>query len=268
MTDATEPAYMTWARERFGKPDTSIRPPEPRTLPSAGGHDRHPVLAALPPEVRLTVYRRGHLRMVEAGERLEAGCGVLFILNGAVGFFPDNGLGICLGLAGPGSVVNVEELADRDSGREFRVLAKGAVLALRGPELASILGRDRADHLLINQILAQQTALDREVACNALHLAPARLARWLLMLNAAAGGGDIHITQAALAEMLGVQRTSVNAAARALQERGGLRFVRGRARIRKPEVLMEQACDCFAASPASSPAELHADHGKSRGAAS
>jgi len=235
-----------------------MRPQEPRTLPGAGGHDRHPVLAALPPEVRLTVYRRGHLRTVEAGEQIENGCGVLFVLNGAVGLFPDSGPGICLGLAGPGAMVNVEDLAEADSGRAFRTLAKGAVLALRGTDLASIVGRHRADRLLIDQILAQQTALDREIVCNALHLAPARLARWLLMLSRASGGADLHITQAALAEMLGIQRTSVNAAARKLQERGGLRFVRGRVRVLKPEALEEQACGCLSARPASCPPRLGA----------
>lgn len=245
MSDAIEPAYMAWARERFGKPAPLQGASKSGTCPSGQANDRHPVLAALPPEVRLTIYRRGNLRDIAAGDRLGGGGCVFFVLEGAVGLFPNDGTGICLGLAGPGSVVNAEALAQTPSQREMSVLVKGAVLALRGPELATILGRERADQLLIDQMLSERNALDREVACNALHLAAARLARWLLILDQAAGGGDIQVTQAFLAEMLGVQRTSVNAAARSLHNSGGLRFVRGRVRILDRAALEARACECL-----------------------
>jgi len=245
MSDTTEPGYMTWAREQFGKPVSPPSDSEPRVFRPGPDNDRHPVLAALPPEVRLTVYRRGDLRDIAAGDRLGGGGYVLFILTGAVGLFPDDGSGVCLGLAGPGSVVNAEALADAESRREMKVLAKGAALALRGPELRNILGRDRADRFVIDQMLDARAAVDREVACAARHLAAARLARWLLILNEASGGGEIQITQAFLAEMLGIQRTSVNAAARALQKRGGLRSVRGRVRVLDRTKLETQACECL-----------------------
>ncbi|MFN3538167.1 MAG: Crp/Fnr family transcriptional regulator, partial [Brevundimonas sp.] len=199
----------------------------------------------LPPDIRLAVYRRGHLRDVDAGESLGRGCGVQFILSGALGLFPLDGSGICLRLAGPGAVVNAEEMADAEARRDLRVLVKGALLALRGPDLVEIIGRSRADQLVVDQMLAEQAALDREVACNALHLAPARLARWLVQLGDVAGGDDIRITQAELAHMLGVQRTSINAAARCLHGQGGLRFVRGRLRILDPGILARQACECL-----------------------
>lgn len=245
MSNLTEPSYMSWARDHFGGPRTT--PAEPRARNSAPAQDRHPVLAALPPDVRLAVYRRGHLRDVEAGESLGRGGGVQFVLTGALGLFPMDGSGICLRVVGPGAVVNAEELAGADARRDVRVLVRGALLALRGGDLAEIIGRDRADQLVIDQMLAEQAALDQEVTCNALHLAPARLARWLLRLDEAAGGADIRITQAQLADMLGVQRTSVNAAARCLHGEGGLRFVRGRVRILDPAVLAKHACGCSAA---------------------
>lgn len=205
------------------------------------GPNRHPVLAALPPEVRLAIYRRGYLREVRVGDRL--GEGVAFILSGAVALLPGVGAGVCLGLAGPGSVVNVESLV-RGPDRECRVLVSGSALILEPSSLWEILGRDRAGRLLIEQLLVQQAALEREAVCHALHPAGARLARWLLMLYDAAGGGQIYITQAALADMLGVQRTSVNAAARTLQDCGALKFVRGRVRILNPAAVRALACGC------------------------
>lgn len=222
----------------------------PTALSTAGqpirpepGLNRHPVLAALQPEIRLAIYRCGYLRDVEVGNNLNQG-GVAFMLNGAVALFPPDGSGICLGLAGPGSVVNVEALTDGPD-RERKVLVRGSALILQAPSLWEILGRDRASRLMIEQLLVQQAALEREVVCNARHPAGQRLARWLMMLDEAAGGGQIHITQAALADMLGVQRTSVNAAARTLQDCGALRFVRGRVRILNRAAVQARACACL-----------------------
>ncbi|MFN3815972.1 Crp/Fnr family transcriptional regulator [Brevundimonas sp.] len=246
---------MSWAREQFGRPAREAPTPEPRIVPTAVEQGRHPVLASLPLEVRLAVYRRGHLQEVRAGERLSEGCGVQFVLTGAVGLFRRDGSGVCLRLAGPGSIVNAEALADGGARRDRRVLVPGAVLSLRGPDLVEIIGRARADRLLIDQMLAEQSLQDGDIACNALHLAPARLARWLLQLHEAATGADIQITQAELAAMLGIQRTSVNAAGKALQDQGAVRFVRGRVRILRPEILQRSACACLApAGPEASPA--------------
>lgn len=240
-----EPDYMSWAREQFGRQDRQPAAPGFQGLATPAEHGRHPVLASLPPEVRLAVYRRGDLHEVRVGERLGEGCGVHFILTAAVGLFRRDGSGVCLRLAGPGSIVNAEALADGGARRDRRVLVPGAVLSLRGPDLMEIIGRARADRLLIEHLLAEQDLLDRDLACNALHLAPARLARWLLQLHGAARGADIFITQAELAAMLGIQRTSVNAAAKGLQDEGAVRFVRGRVRVLLPELLQRRACACL-----------------------
>lgn len=242
MSQQTEPVYMQWARARFG--DELSRPVESPILPLTPAKDRHPALAAMPPELRLTVYRRGRLLDFQPGGVVHDAQGVLFVLSGAIGIFPGDGSGVCLRLAGPGAVVNAEDIAGAASDRTARVLVKGAGLALRGAILAEVLGERRADQLLIEQGLAEKAALDREVACNALHLAPARLARRLLQLHRAARGADIHITQSELAQMLGVQRTSVNAAAKALQDRGALRFVRGRVRILDADEVAQASCAC------------------------
>src|SRR3954451_22623041 len=59
----------------------------------------------------------------------------------------------------------------------------------------------------------------RSVACNALHTVEARLARWLLLFQDRVDGTEaLPVTQELLAEMLGVQRTTVTTAARALQQ--------------------------------------------------
>lgn len=93
---------------------------------------------------------------------------------------------------------------------------------------------------LIAQIL-------QSVACNALHALEPRLCRWLLTAQDRAGGAEVPLTQEFLAEMLGVQRTTVSAAARALAERGLIRTRRGRMEVLDRRALRAASCPCHAA---------------------
>ncbi|WP_394762359.1 Crp/Fnr family transcriptional regulator [Phenylobacterium sp.] len=85
------------------------------------------------------------------------------------------------------------------------------------------------------------------VACNALHRADQRCARWLLASHDRAGDGVIHLTQESLAEMLGVQRTTVTGVTAELQSRGLIRTHRGRVEIVDRPGLERAACECYRA---------------------
>ena len=85
------------------------------------------------------------------------------------------------------------------------------------------------------------------VACNALHRADERCARWLLASHDRAGDGVIHLTQESLAEMLGVQRTTVTAITTELAGRGLIRTFRGRVQIIDRAGLERAACECYQA---------------------
>src|SRR5882672_1841985 len=87
----------------------------------------------------------------------------------------------------------------------------------------------------------------QSVACNALHSIEARCSRWLLSTQDRMGQAAIPLTQEALAEMLGVQRTTVTAVARTLQANGLIRYARGRVEILNREGIEEIACECYAA---------------------
>lgn len=83
------------------------------------------------------------------------------------------------------------------------------------------------------------------VACNALHSVEARLSRSLLeALERSRDGRALPVTQEALAEMLGVQRTTVTAAVAQLQAGGGIRSARGLIEVVDPETLEGTACVC------------------------
>ena len=85
------------------------------------------------------------------------------------------------------------------------------------------------------------------VACNALHSVEARFCRWLLSCDDRIDSSTIALTQEFLADMLGVQRTTVTVVARALQAAGLIRYRRGVVDIVDREGLEAIACECYRA---------------------
>jgi CRP-like cAMP-binding protein len=84
----------------------------------------------------------------------------------------------------------------------------------------------------------------QSVACNAFHSIPARAARWLLTAQDRAGD-RIELTQEALAGLLGVQRTTVNAVIQELQSEGLIATGRGMVQVLDRAGLVERACECY-----------------------
>lgn len=84
----------------------------------------------------------------------------------------------------------------------------------------------------------------QSVACNALHSLEPRFSRWLLTAQDRVGSAEVPLTQEFLAEMLGVQRTTVTTVAAALQSRGLIRYSRGRITVLDRAALEASACPC------------------------
>jgi DNA-binding transcriptional regulator YhcF (GntR family) len=85
----------------------------------------------------------------------------------------------------------------------------------------------------------------QSTACNSFHSIQQRAARWLLTAQDRAGD-RIELTQEALAGLLAVQRTTVNAVVRALQEKGSIAVRRGRVIVVDRAGLKRHACECYA----------------------
>lgn len=86
----------------------------------------------------------------------------------------------------------------------------------------------------------------QSVACNNFHTIEQRSARWLLTAQDR-GGDRIELTQEELASLLGVQRTTVNAAVRILQEDGLITTRRGAIQVNDRAGLKRLACECYGA---------------------
>jgi len=83
------------------------------------------------------------------------------------------------------------------------------------------------------------------VACNGAHSVKQRLARWLLMMRDRSDEDALPVTQALLAEMLGVQRPTVTNAARELEHAGLVARGRRQITIRNRPRLIAASCECY-----------------------
>jgi len=124
-------------------------------------------------------------------------------------------------VGGPAYRVSMEALEDAKS---------------RSPFISNLFCRF-SDYLL-SQVM-------QSVACNAYHSIPERAARWLL--HAQDRTGDrIELTQQALADLLGVQRTTVNAVIQSLEQDGLIATGRALVQVTDRAGLKRRSCECYA----------------------
>jgi hypothetical protein len=83
------------------------------------------------------------------------------------------------------------------------------------------------------------------LACNTVHAVEARCCRWILSMHDRADQDTLPLTHEFLAEMLGVQRSTVSVVARALQTAGLIRQSRGGITITDRAGLEDAACECY-----------------------
>ena len=163
------------------------------------------------------------LTVLESGKIVEVG------LTGAEGFV---GLPLVAGLKTSANRVIVQV-----AGSAFRISAANMTAALiESPAL-----RKKLDQF--GQDVAVQSS--QIAACNRLHHANQRLARWLLMSQDRLGGNQILLTQEFLAHMLGMRRASVNVALGFLQKERLISFVRGAVIIQDRSRLEAASCECY-----------------------
>ena len=122
------------------------------------------------------------------------------------------------------------------SGPAFRVPMEALEDAKRRSKFIGDLFCRFSDYLLA-QVM-------QSVVCNAFHSIPERAARWLLHAQDRAGD-RIELTQEALADLLGVQRTTVNAVIRTLQEDGLVATGRGVVSVTDRAGLKRRSCECY-----------------------
>jgi CRP-like cAMP-binding protein len=104
---------------------------------------------------------------------------------------------------------------------------------------------DHFRRLLYLYAQAFMTQIAQSTACNRLHAAERRLARWLLICRDRLGRDEMPITQETMAVMLAVRRATVTEAASRLQRQGLIRYRRGVVSIVDRPGLEAATCECY-----------------------
>jgi CRP-like cAMP-binding protein len=101
-------------------------------------------------------------------------------------------------------------------------------------------------HLLLRYTQALITQMAQTAVCNRHHSLDQQLCRWLLLSLDRLDSQELIMTQALIANMLGVRREGVTEAAGHLQEAGLIRYRRGRVRVLDRPGLEQRTCECYA----------------------
>jgi CRP-like cAMP-binding protein len=202
-------------------------------------------LAQISPHLTHVELERGRL-LYDPGDPIEL---IYFPHDGVISLMTlmENGAAIESATIGPeGAMGLMAAVAPRQS------LSRAIV---QTPLRAARISADRL-HEVWNRSAALRDLVDRHtealyghaiqsVACNALHSVEARFCRWLLTCHDRISSDTVALTQEFLADMLGVQRTTVTAVARSLQEKGVIRYRRGVVDIVDRQALQALTCECY-----------------------
>jgi CRP-like cAMP-binding protein len=122
----------------------------------------------------------------------------------------------------------------------------GSAWRIAGPALRAELARSTGLRRVLQRYLYVLMAqLAGAVACMHFHEIGPRLARRLLMGQDRARGEHFQVTQAGLADRLGVRRVGITAAAAAMQRSGLIEYHRGDMHVRDRPGLEAAACACY-----------------------
>ncbi len=196
--------------------------------------DLHPVSWA----VQQTVYEAGdpieHVYFVEEG----MACIVVIMADGPTSE---------VGMIGREGIVGASALLGGEAAAQHVIVQiPGRALRMNAAQCKSAFAQYPAFHEGVLRFVGALLNLSGQVAaCNRLHTARQRCARWLLMASDRIGTDMMPMTHEFLASMLGVRRTGVTAIARELQRNGLIRYRHGQLVITDRAGLEGAACECY-----------------------
>jgi CRP-like cAMP-binding protein len=101
-------------------------------------------------------------------------------------------------------------------------------------------------HLLLRYVQALMIQTAQTAVCNRHHSVDQQLCRWLLLTLDRVTTNQVSMTQELIAQMLGVRREGVTAAAGKLQEAGLIHYSRGVITVVDRTGLEQRSCECYA----------------------
>jgi CRP-like cAMP-binding protein len=101
-------------------------------------------------------------------------------------------------------------------------------------------------HLMLRYTQALITQMTQTAVCNRHHSLDQQLCRWLLLSLDRLRASELVMTQELIANMLGVRREGVTAAALKLQQAGLISYARGHISVLDRPGLEKRTCECYA----------------------
>ncbi|MEO7251190.1 MAG: Crp/Fnr family transcriptional regulator [Arenimonas sp.] len=99
--------------------------------------------------------------------------------------------------------------------------------------------------LALRSIQAMSTQMAQTAVCNRHHNLDQQICRWLLLTLDRVPGNELNMTHELIAQMLGVRREGVTAAAGKLQDAGVINYSRGRIAVLERSALEARVCECY-----------------------
>jgi CRP-like cAMP-binding protein len=213
------------------------------------------ILAALPRREakelsdRCTVFElRYGAVLFEPGEQIKY---VYFPLTGLISLLTPltDEVSVEVGLVGNEGMAGISMLLDVPTS-PVRGLVQGSGSALR---MKASIFRDAIKHspglqrALNHYLYCLMAQVAQTAACNRHHDVEHRLARWLLMTQDRMHSDTFYLTQAFLAQMLGVRRVGVTSAAGLLRNKKVISYSRGNLAILDRPSLELASCRCYEA---------------------
>ncbi|WP_262265819.1 Crp/Fnr family transcriptional regulator [Microvirga yunnanensis] len=135
--------------------------------------------------------------------------------------------------------------ASQSFGR-YIVQASGTASRIELERLHAVIGqRPKVRQLVLRFAEAMMGRVLQNVACNAVHSVEARCSRWILSMHDRLDGVQVPLTHEFLADMLGVQRSTVSSITRSLQEASLIRQGRGVIQVTDRAGLERASCECY-----------------------
>lgn len=100
-------------------------------------------------------------------------------------------------------------------------------------------------HVLLRYTQSLITQMAQTAVCNRHHSVNQQLCRWLLLSLDRLRSNELRMTQELIANMLGVRREGVTAAAGELQRAGVIRYSRGKITVLDRPKLEQLSCECY-----------------------
>jgi len=223
-------------------------------LPSARAEpQQNRLLAALAPEERERIYPQLQLVSMPLGKVLYEPGGTLESI-----YFPTDcivsllymfadGVSAEIAVVGNEGLVGVSLLMGGDTTPSRAIVQRaGCAYQISGQGLKQEFRRNgRVQVVALRYTQALITQMAQTAVCNRHHSVDQQLCRWLLLSLDRLQGDELEMTQGLIANMLGVRREGVAAAAGRLQELDVIRYRRGRIKVLDRERLERLCCECY-----------------------